>query len=150
MITRKTIVEKIVMILTSCFVLASIVFLEFYFIEKNLFEYFPNIGVGFHFFGGFFVCVIVYYTFVASLVKLEWYLVALFLIGTVCIAAVGWEGFEWVLGRITGALYQATLDNTMEDLFVGLAGGLVSCPLLVFRNSALVRSVTRIREHALV
>lgn len=139
MIQRKTIIEKIIMILISCLALASIVFLEFYFIEKQLFHDFPNIGIAFHFFGGFFVSVIVYYTFISSLVKLEWYLIATFLLGAVCMAAMGWEGFEWILGRITGSLYQADLDNTMEDLFVGLAGGLISCPVLLLRNFTLVK-----------
>ena len=148
MITRKTLIEKIVMILTSCFILASIVFLEFYFIEKSLFEYFPNIGIAFHFFGGFCVSVIVYYTFIKSLVKLEWYLIVMFLVGTVCLAAIGWEGFEWVLGRITGSLYQATLDNTMEDLFVGLTGGVFSCPLLVMRNSSIAKYISIKKEQS--
>ncbi len=125
----------------SLTMLATIVFLEFYFIEAGLFEYFPNIGIGFHFFGGFFVSVIVYYMFITALTKLDWYLIALFLIGTVCMAAVGWEGFEWVLSRITGSPYQVDVDNTMGDLFVGLAGGIVSCPFLLFRNSAIVRSI---------
>lgn len=130
------------MIMLSLAMLATIVFLEFYFIEAGLFESFPNIGISFHFFGGFFVSVIVYYVFIASLTKLDWYLIAMFLIGTVCIAAVGWEGFEWILSRITGSPYQVDVDNTMEDLFVGLAGGIVSCPFLLFRNSAIVRSIT--------
>ncbi|ABG58187.1 hypothetical protein [Cytophaga hutchinsonii] len=133
--------EKKIAIKLSVAALAAIVFLEFLFIEVELFEYLPNIGIFFHLFGGFFVALFTYYFFQKSLLKLPWYLIGIFIVGVVCMAAVGWEGFEWVLGRITGSLYQASLDNTMEDLFVGLAGGLLACPLVLTRNSILVKSL---------
>lgn len=133
--------ENKIAIKLSVAALAAIVFLEFLFIEVELFEYLPNIGIFFHLFGGFFVALFTYYFFQKSLLKLPWYLIGIFIVGVVCMAAVGWEGFEWVLGRITGSLYQASLDNTMEDLFVGLAGGLLACPLVLTRNSILVKSL---------
>ena len=64
-----------------------------------------------------------------------------FIIGVVCIAAVSWEGFEWILGRLTGSLYQATLDNTMEDLFVGLGGGIIACPIVLIRNFSIAKTL---------
>ncbi|MBC7450148.1 MAG: hypothetical protein H7259_01520 [Cytophagales bacterium] len=131
---KSTNIEKIAMIVLSCIGLLGIVFLEFYFIETSLFDQFPHIGIGFHLFGGFFVGIICYYLFLNTLIRIDWHLVMIFIIGTVGLAAVSWEGFEWVLGRITGSFYQASVDNTMADLFVGLGGGLMACPIILFRN----------------
>jgi hypothetical protein len=136
--------EKIIVIACSLMILAGIVFMEFYFIEAELFYSFPNIGIGFHFFGGFFIAIITYYMFLPALSQLKWYMILIFLLGTVGLAAVGWEGFEWVLGRITGSFYQASVDNTMEDLFVGLTGGFFACPFVLTRNSFLIQSFSAI------
>ena len=133
--------EKKIAIKLSIGVLISIVFLEFLFIEAELFCCAPHIGIFFHLFGGFFVGLLVYYIFQKSLLKLEWYLIMIFIIGMVCIAAVGWEGFEWVLGRLTGSLYQVSLDNTMEDLFVGIAGGTIACPVVLIRNIYVLKAL---------
>ena len=138
--------EKIIVIVTSLLILAGIVFLEFYFIEAELFEYFPNIGISFHLFGGFFVAVMIYYIFLPSLSKLEWYLIMMFIVGAVGLAAIGWESFEWILGRITGSFYQASVDNTMEDLVVGLSGSILACPFVLIRNFTLIRNV-RIKQN---
>lgn len=126
--------EKKIAIKFSLAALACIVFLEFLFIEVELFEYMPNIGIFFHLFGGFFVALLSYYTFQKSLLQLEWYLIMIFIVGSVCLAAVGWEGFEWILGQLTGSVYQVNIDNTMGDLFVGLAGGVIACPLVLMRS----------------
>jgi hypothetical protein len=139
--------EKIIIVASSILILAGIVFLEFYFIEAELFKYFPNIGVGFHFFGGFFIAVITYYMFLSAMSQLRWYMIVIFLAGAVGLAAIGWEGFEWVLGRITGSFYQASVDNTMEDLFVGLSGGLFACPLVLMRNVFLIQSISAITSN---
>lgn len=136
--------EKNIAIKLSVAGLATIVFLEFLFIQAELFQYFPNIGIFFHLFGGFFVGLLSYYIFQESLLKLQWHLIMIFIVGVVCMAAVGWEGFEWILGRFTGSPYQGGLENTMEDLFVGLFGGIFSCPVVLIRNSALVKSLTTI------
>jgi uncharacterized membrane protein (Fun14 family) len=133
--------EQKIAIKISIAALAAIVFLEFLFIEAELFHYAPDIGIAFHLFGGFFVGLLAYYTFQKSLLKLEWYLIAIFILGTVGLAAVGWEGFEWVLGRITGSFYQASVDNTMGDLFVGLAGGFIACPIVLFRNVSIAKTL---------
>lgn len=114
--------------------LLLIVFLEFLFIKAELFDYVPNIGIGFHLFGGWFVGLLTYYLFQSSLDKVEWYIVAIFIIGSVSIAAFGWECFEWCLGQLRGRKFQGTLDNTMEDLFIGFLGGVLACPVILLRR----------------
>ncbi|MGN6647194.1 MAG: hypothetical protein ACTHJT_11770 [Cytophaga sp.] len=126
--------EQILVICSSFLILAGIVFLEFYFLEEQLFEQYPDIGIGFHFLGGFFVTVVTYYMFIKNLSELKWFLLILFLTGTVALAAVGWEGFEWTLGRLTGKFYQVSIDNTMLDLVTGLAGGIIAWPFVLLRN----------------
>lgn len=133
--------EKTIAIKTTIIGLALIVFLEFLFIELELFQYAPNIGVLFHLCGGFLVGILAYYIFQHSLIQTEWYVTFIFIIGTVCLAAVGWETFEWVLGKITGSLYQVDLDNTMEDMIVGLSGGIIACPIVLIRNMYIAKTI---------
>lgn len=121
-------------VLLSCLGLACIVFLEFLFIEAELFQYLPNIGIGFHFFGGVFVALNAYYLFQVELLKLKWSLVSVFVVGMVGLAAVGWESFEWVLSQFTGSPYQGSVENIIEDLFVGLFGGIAASIFISYRH----------------
>lgn len=45
------------------------------------------------------------------------------LVGT---GAVVWEFYEWASDHYLGTLLQLTLDDTIKDLALGLAGGMVS------------------------
>lgn len=131
--------EKKIVVLFSCLGLASIVFLEFFFIEADLFQYFPNIGMGFHFFGGFFVALNAYYLFQVDLLKLKYSLVSVFVVGMVGLAAVGWESFEWILSQFTGAPFQGSVENIMEDLFLGLIGGVVASIIISYRHIVIAK-----------
>jgi len=133
------VMEKKAIILLSCLGLVSIVFLEFLFIEAELFQYFPNIGIGFHFFGGFFVALNAYYLFQVELLKLKWSLVTVFVVGMVGLAAVGWESFEWILSQLTGSVYQGSVENIVEDLFVGLVGGIAASIIISYRHVVVLK-----------
>jgi len=126
-------------VLLSCLGLACIVFLEFLFIEAELFQYAPDIGMGFHFFGGFFVALAIYYLFQVELLKLNVFLVLLFVVGTVGLAAVGWESFEWILSQLTGSIYQGSVENIHEDLIIGLIGGFIASLIISYHHLVITK-----------
>src|SRR4051812_24086714 len=110
------------------FVLLLLVLLNFVFIYAELFKYTPHIGIGFHLVGGFTVAFGVLYLFRLQMLLLQRYIQSIFMLGCVALAAVAWEGFEWVLSVFFfEKSLQCSLDNTMGDLYVGLAGGLLAC-----------------------
>ena len=46
------------------------------------------------------------------------------ILSSVALVAVMWELFEFFLTQITGIVFQGDLEDSMIDLFLGLAGGL--------------------------
>lgn len=122
-------------ILVCCGTLLVLVFLEFLFIQLELFINFPHIGILFHLVGGIAVGLGVYYLFLPHLAGLPWYVKTCFIVGAVGLAAIGWEGFEWIFSRF---FYhnnlQGGLDNTMGDLYVGLLGGCLAACWVVLKK----------------
>ena len=124
--------EKIVFV--CCGVLLLLVFLEFLFIQLELFANFPHVGIFFHLAGGIAVGLGVYYLFLSHLAGLPWYIKACFIVGVVGLAAIGWEGFEWIFSKFYYDNLQGSLDNTMGDLYVGVLGGCMAAWWVVFRK----------------
>ena len=116
-------------IISLCFsTLLLIVFLEFIFIQAKLFKYVPHIGIGFHFVGGMAIAGISLYLFRSAMLLQKRYIQSIFMLGCVALSAVGWEGFEWVISTyFYNNNLQGSLNNTMGDLYVGLAGGVAVC-----------------------
>ncbi|MBC7450663.1 MAG: hypothetical protein H7259_04160 [Cytophagales bacterium] len=114
-------------VILSVILLLLTVLLEFVFIKFHLFELLPHIGILFHIAGGVSMAVGIYYFYYLYMMRLPWFLQALFVIGITSMAAVGWEGFEWVLGFYKGKRYQGSLQNTMEDMYFSISGGVLAC-----------------------
>jgi len=118
-------------ILLCCITLILIMFLEFLFIQTMLFDVFPNAGIVFHLAGGVAVGIGFYYLFQSYLADLPWYVKVFFILGIVGLAAIGWEGFEWVFSIFYHNNLQGDLNNTMGDLYVGLLGGCLAAGWVV-------------------
>jgi hypothetical protein len=129
---RKTYANKT--ILFCCISLIVIVFLEFLFIQFTLFETVPYIGIGFHLVGGMAVGVGVYYVFLPYMIQLPWFMKTFHIIAAVGLAAIGREGFEWLVSIFYYNNLQGDLNNTMGDLYVGLLGGLVATMYIVIKE----------------
>lgn len=121
-------------LLVAIFVGIFLVSLEFLFIRFELFDYLPHIGVVLHIIGGLTVCFFFNYLFFKTNLKVGDLYRSIFLIGCVCLSAVLWEGFEWILGYILHIPFQSTLDNTMLDLYTGITGGILGLFALPFIN----------------
>jgi hypothetical protein len=102
----------------------SLLALEYLFLLYGLFDKFPYTGIVFHLVGGASMAVCMYYLFYKYLIKLPWLLQMLYCIGQVSFAAVSWECFEWLQSCTSDHKMQVSLNNTMEDLFMGLLGGM--------------------------
>lgn len=128
------------LIIISTLVLILLVSTEFLFIVFSLFNYAPHIGIVLHVLGGCFSGLLLYGIAMGSLMRTPILLQLVFVLGTVAIAAVAWEGFEWCVGMIFNKKMQGSINNIMLDLFMGMLGGLLAC-LWVYVNH--VRSLKR-------
>ena len=55
-----------------------------------------------------------------------------FVVSLVALTAVAWESQEFVLDQIDNAMRQPSLANTMQDLFLGIFGGVFGCLIQFF------------------
>jgi len=115
------------LIIASTIILIILVCLEFLFIKFQLFGYAPHIGIFLHVLGGCFSGLLLYGIGMDSLIKTPILLQLIFVLGTVAIAAVTWEGFEWALGMALNRRMQGSINNIMLDLFTGMIGGFIAC-----------------------
>lgn len=115
------------LIIVSTIILIILVGLEFIFMKFHLFDYLPHIGIFLHLFGGCFSGLLLYGIGMESLKKTPILLQLIFVLGTVAIAAVAWEGFEWGLGMVLNKKMQGSINNIMLDLFMGMMGGFLAC-----------------------
>ena len=115
------------LIIASTIILIILVCIEFAFIKFHLFDYFPHVGILLHLLGGCFSGLLLYGLGMDSLIKTPILLQLIFVLGTVAIAAVTWEGFEWGLGLALNRRMQGSINNIMLDLFTGMIGGFMAC-----------------------
>ncbi|MBC7450237.1 MAG: hypothetical protein H7259_01970 [Cytophagales bacterium] len=116
-------------------ILAITVFLEFYFIQYELFALFPHIGIFLHLIGGMCIAVGMFYFYYADTKPLNWFMQLFFIMGNVSMAAMGWEGFEWILSQFSNNSYQGSVNNTMADMYLGIAGGLLASTGIILTES---------------
>lgn len=116
------------LIIRSAVILIALVCIEFAFMIFELFSYVPHIGVGLHLLGGCFSGLFVYGFGMNSLKKTPISIQMIFVLGGTAIAAVVWEGFEWVL-NMQGSVY-----NLLLDLYMGMLGGLLACVWVWIEN----------------
>ena len=116
----------------SFILLVTIVFLEALFLKLHLFQFVPNIGILFHITGGFSIGIIAFYSCYEFISTAAWYIQFSFIIGNVSTAALGWEALEWIGGKLLGRRLQGSLGNTMEDLCVGVIGGVLAVLLILW------------------
>ena len=128
------------LIIASTIMLILLVSTEFIFMIFSLFDYVPHIGIVLHVLGGCFSGLLLYGIAMGSLMRTPILLQLVFVLGTVAIAAVAWEGFEWTVGIAFNKRMQGSINNIMLDLFTGMLGGLFAC-LWVYVNH--VRSLKR-------
>src|SRR3989344_4068728 len=92
----------------------------------NAYRFFPWFDIPMHVLGGISVgCTFVFilrYIEKETPVRLG-NLKFVFIISLVALTAVLWEFFEFSLGFFTGISFQGNLEDTLADLFLGLAGG---------------------------
>lgn len=68
----------------------------------------------------------------AEVVRRDWcpwpgrWIEATLIISLVATGAVTWEFYEWLSDHYLGTRLQLTLDDTIKDLALGLAGGIIS------------------------
>jgi uncharacterized membrane-anchored protein len=115
-------------------ILFLLLLLEFICIQAQLFEQLPHAGIVFHVVGGMVVGIGFYTLFQLQLKHLTHMLQLISVMGAVCLAAVGWEGFEWVFSLFYHNNLQGSLNNTMGDMYVGLLGGLVAAMCIVIKE----------------
>ncbi len=115
------------LIVVSALVLVTLVCIEFVFVKFWLFDYAPHLGIFLHLLGGCFSGLLLYGFAMDSLMRTPVLIQMIFVLGTVAIAAVSWEGFEWGLGIILSRKFQGSINNVMLDLFMGMMGGFLAC-----------------------
>ena len=115
------------LILVSVLILIMLVCIEFLFMTFHLFDYAPHLGILLHLLGGCFSGLLLYGLAMDSLAKTPILVQLIFVLGTVAIAAVTWEGFEWGLGMVINRKMQGSINNVMMDLFTGMMGGFMAC-----------------------
>lgn len=110
------------------FTLLLLVLLEYVFIQAKLFKYVPHIGIVFHFVGGIVIAGAALYLFRSAMLFQKRSIQSIFMLGCVALAAICWEGFEWMFSTyFYNNNLQGSLNNTMGDLYVGLIGGVAAC-----------------------
>ena len=94
----------------------------------KLYETWPPIDMPLHFFGGvaiaFFIAGTLRTLMQAELLEhARGLLFLILIISLTSVAAVVWEFGEWSIDYVLGTAFQAGLNDTLLDLFLGLAGG---------------------------
>ncbi|MFN8416195.1 MAG: hypothetical protein U0U66_07685 [Cytophagaceae bacterium] len=117
--------ERIVFLLIPVVGLMCIVGLEFLFLEFEIFEYVPYIGILFHLAGGYWIAMFCKHVFYSSITSLPPIVYGLFLLGCVGLAAVAWEVFEFVISWNQDVPMNNSVACVIEDLIVGPLGGVV-------------------------
>lgn len=117
-------------VVISLVLLFTLVLVEFIFIRFELFDYFPNIGIILHVFGGVLVSHFMYYIKYPHVNTVDKFVEFIYVIGSVAIACISWEVFEWILGFIFKRVFLGDLDNTIFDLIMGVTGGMIGYLIL--------------------
>lgn len=119
----------------------GVMFVQVLAIMFHVYELFPSFDVPMHFMGGVAMAFVAYY---GTLLFMKPHAVQsiplvvdfLLVLGFVAIIGIGWEWFEFILDHVfvmlrpTIGLSQASIGDTMADLFFDLLGGAVAFSLL--------------------
>lgn len=116
--------NKKTIVIISIFLSLVLIFIEFFFIRFELFELFPHTGIFLHLTGGILVSQIIFFHFYDEIFNLSNLIVLVFIVGSVSLACISWEIFEWILGYFTKRVFLGNLDNTIFDLGTGVLGGI--------------------------
>ncbi len=105
------------------------------FILTGLYDVFTWLGMPMHFIGGISIAYFSFYTInylqEEKYLRLNKFLLFVFVISLVSLFAVLWESYEFLVDIIFGFNYQPSLEDTMADLFIGLAGGMTAILILL-------------------
>jgi hypothetical protein len=105
--------------------LVLLLFIFFGSIPSNLFVRVPWLDIPMHFLGGFFAALFVVAFFGAGIEKMTFIQKMVFITGAAMIVGVGWEWFEWVIDTFIKTNFMGNRNDTLFDLVMDLAGGLV-------------------------
>jgi hypothetical protein len=95
----------------------------------NLYSFFPNMDVLFHFVGGTAIAstsaqILSYLEKEKIIARLNRFIFLLLLFSLTATAAVFWEFAEFGLDQLLRSNVQISLANTMQDQFLGVCGGI--------------------------
>lgn len=110
--------------------LPAVVFLVHYAAGRfHFYAHYPDIDRVLHFLGGFSIAfatseiLTVLNTRGLLVVQPSWVILPIS-VSNAALFAILWEGYEFVLNRVYGVHIQTELDDTLYDLFLGVAGAL--------------------------
>ena len=100
----------------------------------------PNLDSAMHFAGGISLGIFIF-GLLGKAIRKGWCpdpgraLLLVLIVSLVTTGAVFWEIYEWLSDTYLGTHFQLTLDDTVKDLVLGLAGGIV-CAWMVYISRA--------------
>lgn len=104
----------------------------------GIYDSIPRIDVPMHFAGGVAVGVSFFFTInyfeQARFIKLNNLTRIIFVVSLVSLIAVFWEFYEFIFDYLFGFDWQLSLEDTLLDLFLGIAGGFLTGIFLAFKN----------------
>lgn len=127
---------KNILKLIPCFYFPLIVFLFSLILHHgfNAYDIFSWIDIPMHFIGGAsiaYASILVLRKVRREVVIKDRFFEVLIVLGFVCIVAVVWEFYEFLIDYFFSLNWQLSLEDTMADFFFGLTGGL---SIAVFRK----------------
>ena len=127
-------------IIISFFSLVILYGLSWYADRLELFDEFIWMSPVFHLSGGFLVAyfvLVLYKTFRDKRATIEpKTLLFIFIIATTTLIGVFWEFYEYLIDHFLTTDYQTTIEDTLLDLFMDIAGSILFC-LFYFAKSRL-------------
>ncbi|HUT39715.1 MAG TPA: hypothetical protein VM011_00100 [Gammaproteobacteria bacterium] len=100
----------------------------------------PHLDSAMHFIGGIALGIFIF-GMMGHAIRRGWcpdpgkMIMLVLIVSLVALGAVCWEIYEWLSDAYLGTHFQLTLDDTVKDLVLGLAGGIV-CTSMVLASGA--------------
>ena len=116
--------------LSLCFYFPLLIFLINFLIFQpfKLYHYYPWLDIPMHFFGGAaiaFSFILILDRCKDEIIIKDKFIKILFIVSLVALTAVLWEFWEHLVNYLFTLEWYFTLRDTLEDLFLGILGGLI-------------------------
>ncbi len=117
------------------FPLSVLMLLHILFVYMNVYSI-PHLDSAMHFIGGIALGIFIFGV-MGHAIRRGWcrdpgkIIMLVLIVSLVTTGAVCWEIYEWLSDAYLGTHFQLTLDDTLKDLVLGLAGGIVCTSMML-------------------